>query len=368
MASADGTRPAAPKAVPMARKLAYRNLFHDQLSLFVTLVGIVFSVVLVAVQCSIYLGSEFRIVAVMDHIKTDLWVLPGGTKSFDLPVLLPGREKYAVLSTPGVQSAEDLIVSFVSWRRLGQGSSSDKTGCATETGTCGTRAAMLVGFDIATNKTLPWDIVEGSLADLSTPNAVAVDSSYFKELAVERIGDRAEINGMQVTVRVVTEKIRSFTTLPFVFANLPLARTLVDASEVQATYTLVQVAPGADIEQVRKSLQARLPDTEVLTHDEFRKRSLDYWLFETGAGSGLIAGAVLGHHRRHRRGGADALCQHQGAHQRVRHLARARRIVRLHPQGHLVAGGAQRHHGLLPGHGAGSGGHLGFSATSCRSS
>jgi putative ABC transport system permease protein len=91
----------------------------------------------------------------------------------------------------------------------------------------------------------------------------------------------------------VTEKIRSFTTLPFVFANLPLARALVDASVDQATYTLVQIAPGANIEQVRKSLQARLPDTEVLTHDEFRKRSLDYWLFETGAGSGLIAGAVL---------------------------------------------------------------------------
>ena len=80
----------------MARKLAYRNLFHDQLSLFVTLVGIVFSVVLVAVQCSIYLGSEFRIVSVMDHIKADLWVLPGGTKSFDLPVLLPGRSGFFV--------------------------------------------------------------------------------------------------------------------------------------------------------------------------------------------------------------------------------------------------------------------------------
>jgi len=40
----------------MGRKLAYRNLFHDRLSLLVTLVGIVFSVVLIAVQCSIYLG------------------------------------------------------------------------------------------------------------------------------------------------------------------------------------------------------------------------------------------------------------------------------------------------------------------------
>ena len=45
---------------------------------------------------------------------------------------------------------------------------------------------------------------------------------------------------------------------------------------------------------MRKALAARLPDTEILTHDDFRQRSLDYWLFETGAGSALIAGAALG--------------------------------------------------------------------------
>ena len=56
----------------------------------------------------------------------------------------------------------------------------------------------------------------------------------------------------------------------------------------------MRVAPGTDIASVRKSLSARLPDTEVLTHQEFRTRSLDYWLFETGAGSALIAGAILG--------------------------------------------------------------------------
>ena len=42
----------------MVPKLAYRNLFHDRLSLVVTLVGIVFSVVLVAVQFGLYIGSE----------------------------------------------------------------------------------------------------------------------------------------------------------------------------------------------------------------------------------------------------------------------------------------------------------------------
>ena len=277
----------------MGRTLAYRNLFHDRLSLLVTLVGIVFSVVLIAVQCSIYLGSEFRIVAVLDHIEADLWVVPVGTKSFDLPtLLLPGREKYAALSTPGVQSAEDVIVSFVNWKRQSQGT--DKAGCANSDGSCGSTSVLVVGSDSASNKSLPWDLVQGSLSDLSAPNAVAVDSTYFDELAVQGIGDRAEINDTQVAVKAVTRGIRSFTTLPYVFTTLPLARSLVFAAPDQASYTLVRVAPGSDVEQVRKSLQARLPDAQVLSHQALRKRSLDYWLFETGAGSGLIAGAVLG--------------------------------------------------------------------------
>ena len=42
---------------------------------------------------------------------------PIGTKSFDDPAFLNGREKYAVLSTPGVASAEDLVVGFANWRK-----------------------------------------------------------------------------------------------------------------------------------------------------------------------------------------------------------------------------------------------------------
>jgi putative ABC transport system permease protein len=293
MSPPNQSNPASARTGRMDRKLAYRNLFHDRLSLLVTLVGIVFSVVLIAVQCSIYLGSEFRIVAVLDHIQADLWVVPVGTKSFDLPtLLLPGREKYAALSTPGVQSAEDIIVSFANWRRQSQGT--DKTGCASPDGSCGSTSVLVVGSDSATNKSLPWDIIEGSIADLSGPNAVAVDATYFDELAVQGIGNRAEINDTQVIVKVVSRGIRSFTTLPFIFTSLPLARTLVFASPDQASYTLLRVAPGSNVEQVRKSLQTRLPDTLVLSHEALRKRSLDYWLFETGAGAGLIAGAVLG--------------------------------------------------------------------------
>src|SRR5262245_30896180 len=190
-----GGIPATPKvrAMPMVTKLAYRNLIHDRLSLIVTLVGIVFSVVLVAVQFGIYLGSENRIAAMLDHTAADLWVIPLGTKSFDDPTLLPGREKHLILSTPGVTEVQELAVGFIPWRKASGG----------------TTAVLLVGSDTATNRSLPWDIIEGSIAALSQPSGVAVDITYFKELGIERLGDRAEINNTEVTVSAVTRGIRS---------------------------------------------------------------------------------------------------------------------------------------------------------------
>ena len=267
-----------PKTVKMAAKLAYRNLFHDRLSLIVTLTGIVFSVVLVAVQCGLYIGSERMIAAMLDQSKGDLWVAPLGTKSFDDPSLLIGHEKYSVLSTKGVAGSEELVVGFAAWRKPKGGMT----------------AVLIVGSDHEDGTLKPWNLVDGSLGDLDAPLSVAVDDTYFKDLGVEKNGETAEINGMRVKIAAVTHAIRSFTTLPYVFTSLNLARTLLDAGSNQSSYTLVRLEPGADIETVREHLMARLQDREILTQQEFRNRSVDYWLFQTGAGSALIAGAALG--------------------------------------------------------------------------
>ena len=88
----------------------------------------------------------------------------------------------------------------------------------------------------------PWNIVAGSLGDLDAPFAVAVDDTYFKDLGVEKNGETAEINGVRVKIAAVTHGIRSFTTLPYVFTSLQLARMLLDAAPYQASYTLVRLA------------------------------------------------------------------------------------------------------------------------------
>jgi putative ABC transport system permease protein len=266
------------KAVKMAPKIAYRNLFHDRLSLLVTLIGIVFSVVLVAIQCGLYLGSQRTIATVIDRASADLWVVPIGTKSFDDPSLLIGRERHAILSTPGIGRVEPMVVGFSAWRKP-QG---------------GKKAFILVGLDYTNGGLAPWDIEQGNIAELSAPNGIAIDQSYFKDLGIEKLGDYAEVNNQKVRVAAVTKGIRSFTTLPYGFTTIARARQLTGANSDQSTYQLVTLAKGADLETVKSALQARLPDTEVLTQAEFRERSLTYWLFKTGAGMALISGAVLG--------------------------------------------------------------------------
>jgi putative ABC transport system permease protein len=259
--------------------LAFRNLFHDRIRLAVTLVGILFSIVLVAVQLGLYFGAKKMIIGMIENAKGELWVTSFGAKSFEEGgLLLTQRERHAALATPGVRAVVPLIVTFVEWRKPGGGSTT----------------AVLVGGNPADGGLAPWNIVEGSAEALTTPDAIIVDKTYLPALGIKSVGDTAQIETGRVRVAALTEGIRSFTMAPYVFTTLNRARSLIAAPADNSTFFLVQLEPGADILRVRQALGQRLTGTEVLTKEEFRDRSLDQWLFSTGAGVALIGGALLG--------------------------------------------------------------------------
>jgi putative ABC transport system permease protein len=262
----------------MTVTLAFRNLFHDRVRLTVTLVGILFSIVLVAVQLGLYLGARGMIIATIDHTDGDLWIMAYGTKNFEEAQPIRARERYVALATPGVVSAVPLITAFTDWRKP----------------TGGSTLVVVIGADYEDGGLAPWNIVEGDVGELGVRDAVIVDKTYLEELGIKGIGDTAQVGSSRVRVVGLTEGIRSFTVTPFVFTTLNRARSLIDMPTDNITYVLTKIAPGADIEKVRADIAARLPDSEVLTRAEFRNRSLSHWLFATGAGVALIGGAVLG--------------------------------------------------------------------------
>ncbi|MBY0561209.1 ABC transporter permease [Hyphomicrobium sp.] len=263
----------------MVFTLALRNLLHDRVRLAVTLIGILFSIVLVAVQLGLYLGSSRMITANIARSNADLIVTTFGAKSFeDGGLLLGDRERHQALATPGVESVVPLVVAFAEWRKPEGGSS----------------RVVLVGADADDQGLLPWGLIQGTVEDIKAPDAIAVDSTYLSELGVNGIGDTAQAAGGRVKIRALTEGIRSFTQSPYAYTTLNRARQLLGADDDKSTFLLVKLAPGANITEVQQDLAKRLDSADVLTKDEFESRSLKQWLFRTGAGLALIGGAILG--------------------------------------------------------------------------
>jgi putative ABC transport system permease protein len=262
----------------LAPKLAFRNLIHDRLRLIATVIGIVFSIVLVTVQMGLYVSFERMVTVMIDHADADLWIVPRGTKCFEDPSMLDDRERFRALAVDGVATAVPLVIGFAQWR----------------TPSGGNTPIFMIGSDPRGDGLAPWNVIEGKAQSLAIPGAVAIDRFYFDRLETTRVGDYAEIGDQKVQVLAITNGIRSFTTTPYVFSSIDRARAYTGTAVNKASYFLVRVTPGANVVQVRDRLRTQMPDTEVLTTAEFRARSADFWLFGTGAGAALFAGAVLG--------------------------------------------------------------------------
>jgi len=262
----------------MSGLLAWRNLAHDRSRLVVTMVGVVFAVVLIAIQIGLYLGFVESATAIITHTRADLWMVAKGTRNFEITVPIHEREAYLARSVPGVAHAEGLMVQFVPWKKPEGGDES----------------VLLVGFDLNRGLAGPWNLVEGDLEALRRPDTVVVDRLFADKLGVRGPGDQVEINGHRARVVALTQGIRSFTTSPWVFTAARTAQEMSGFDSSQWNYVIATVAAGHDPDEVRDTLSAAIPRADVYTSQELAETTRDYWLFTTGAGASVLVSAVLG--------------------------------------------------------------------------
>ncbi|MEY4168194.1 MAG: FtsX-like permease family protein [Blastocatellia bacterium] len=258
--------------------LAWRNLFHDRVRLVVTLVGIVFSVVLTAVQFGLFLGFVRATSDLIDRSGADLWILSRGVVNLENGIPFTERKYHQALAVPGVADARRLTINFSTWKKP---NGSDES-------------ILLAGVEVEGGMGVPWNLVAGRVEDLRQPDAVIIDELYREKLGVTELGQVFEIQGRRARVVGMTRGIRIFTTSPAVFTTVDRARTYFGMPADQTSYVLVRLAEGADPEKVRQGLLARLSFIEVLTTIEFGRKQAIYWMFETGAGVSVLIAALLG--------------------------------------------------------------------------
>jgi len=258
--------------------LAQRNLFHDKVRLTVTLTGIVFSVVLIVVQLGLFIGFTTATSNLIDHSGADLWITSKNVPYVEQGVAFSERKLNQARTIPGVADAEKIIAHWTQWKRHDGGEES----------------VQIVGINVDDPLERPWNLVEGRVEDLKSPDAVILDELYKQKLGVTRVGEVFEIGGYRARVVGFTRGIRSFTTSPYVFTSFKNAQDYTRLREDQTLFILVKVAPGADVQQVRGDLLNRVKDVEVFTTGEFSRMTTFYWMFTTGAGVAVLIAAALG--------------------------------------------------------------------------
>ncbi len=260
-------------------KIAWHNLFQDKVRFITALTGLVFAIVLIAVQASIFLSAVRSSSRLAREVDCDLWLVPYSASNADFSAPMPGRRRYQALGVPGVEQTGRMVVGF-SFLRFRSGRQ---------------EPVIVVGTD-TDDAWLPVDrrLLRGRTGD---GRAVVFNSHerlrFGEEGAPLQVGARGEMNGHRVFVAGYASNMASFAITPYAFTSYEAALDFARLDDDRTVFVMVRCSDGADIGAVRASLAERIPDVEVLTRADFARRCWRYWIMGTGMGMSLTLMAAL---------------------------------------------------------------------------
>lgn len=259
--------------------LALRMLLDEKARFAATVLGVGFAAALVLIQVGIFFGLLENASITIERLGADLWITSRNAPNVDFGNPFPEGYVRRVRSIPGVERADNLIV----WYAIVALPNGAK------------ESVVYYGLEDFPAWRFPWDVESGDPADLRRGRYAMLDASAERRFGVFRPGDYREFQGRRLKIIGKTRGALSFTTSPMAFLDYRLAQSLSPADLAgRTTFVIVRLAPGADIEAVRREIRSRLPYNDVYTRDEWASRSRGYWIESTGLGLTLALTVGLG--------------------------------------------------------------------------
>lgn len=258
--------------------VAVKMLLHNKVRSVSTTIGVAVAFFLSAAQIGLMIGWCNTTSAIIRHANADVWVMAEQNPAFDYGTPIPKQRLYQVRSVPGVAWAETMFMGWMFWRR--------PDGRVANVELVGLDHSLVGG---------PWSMVEQDVAVVYEPDAVIVDELYARQLGVRGLNQEVEIGDRRAVIRGLSRNVRTLTAAPFVFTSVRSA-VKYDARyrNDEVTYVLARAEHGITPAELRDAIASELPSNEVLTADQFARRTIAYWMLETGIGISVIATALLG--------------------------------------------------------------------------
>ncbi len=263
--------------VPLARK----TLLHEWRRFLPSTLAVAFSGLLLLVQAALVLGIFNSAAVYIKKSGGDLWVGYPGTQSIELGRPIPRDAEIRLRMDPDVVRVEPFRWIDGDWR-----GPKDKGGVS----------VFISGIDTRPDAMMFADVLSPELrAKLDQPDSVIIDRADLDKLGLD-VGAKAAINGKRVHIVGVGSGLRALGGVN-ILTSLDTARRLeADNPRDEVAYYVVKLRDPGKADEVRRRLQPEgARRYEIWTQPVFAHRAVTYWMFETGAGLGVIflAGVVF---------------------------------------------------------------------------
>ncbi len=263
--------------------LGWRMMFHDRAKLIGTLLGVIFAAVLVNQQLGVLMGLLQKNTMFVDNAAADVWICPPSTEQFQSGARISIYTLQQARVTDDVAWAEPLL--------MGTGTMRLPSGGGEAVTLIGTRAPRFAGG--------PWNLVAGDARSILQADTLIFEDSQRRDLGGINLGSVRELSGHRVIAGGFTWGLGPFGP-PYAFSEFDTAREILRVGPDETNFVLVGVRDGASPVDVARRLQLQLPDTRVMTREEYSSTIVRALLrdqlgisFATSTFFGVIVGFVI---------------------------------------------------------------------------
>jgi len=268
--------------------IAWKMLIGNRAKYLGIVFGVAFAALLIAQQSSIFCGlMALTVSQILDVEGAGVWVMDPKVKYVDDVKPMADTHLYRVRGVPGVEWAVRLYKGIARARL--EGGSYEQV--------------ILLGLDDATFIGAPLTMVEGSIDDLRSPDAVIMDVVGYKKLWPDEPFTRGriiEMNDRRAVIVGLARARKTFQSFPVVYTRYSQAVRFAPPERKVLSFVLAEPAPGIAAGDLAERISAQT-GLQALSRDAFLHKTIRYYLLNTGipinfgitVGLGFLVGTAI---------------------------------------------------------------------------
>ncbi len=268
--------------------IAWKMLIGNRAKYLGIVFGVAFAALLIAQQSSIFCGlMALTVSQILDVEGAGVWAMDPKVKYVDDVKPMADTHLYRVRGVAGVDWAVRLYKGIARARL--EGGSYEQV--------------ILLGLDDATFIGAPLNMIEGSIDDLRSPDAVIMDVVGYRKLWPDEPFQRGrviEMNDRRAVIVGLAKVRKTFQSFPVVYTRYSQAVRFAPPERKVLSFVLAEPAPGISPAELARRISAQT-GLQALSRDDFLAKTIRYYLLNTGipinfgitVGLGFLVGTAI---------------------------------------------------------------------------